>query len=153
MAFMRLHLFRAGKAWAGSRLFRDEQGIALILAIAAMLVLTLILSAVIFLTSSSARDAHRTNAGQKAYNLAQSGISSGLSVLFSNYPTSSFKFPGDFSLITGSASGEAHCTGTSPRRRPPSGATRPSPRATSTGRARSTRIPPRRATDGSTSGT
>src|SRR2546425_614984 len=114
MALMRLYLFRAGKAWAGSRLQRDERGIALALSIAAMLVLTLVLTSVIFLTSSSARDAHRTNAGQKAYNLAQSGISSELAILFSNYPTSTFKFPGDRTLITGSASGEANCTGTSP---------------------------------------
>jgi hypothetical protein len=98
MASMRLYIFRAGKAWAGSRFHRDEKGIALALAIAAMLVLTLVLTSVIFLTSSSARDAHRTNAGQKAYNLAQAGISSALAVLNSNYPAS--VFPGPSNLLS-----------------------------------------------------
>ena len=52
-----------------------------ILAIVTMLVLTITLTAVIFLTAAGARDAQRTNAGQRAYALAESGINNALAVL------------------------------------------------------------------------
>ena len=68
------------------RLVREEEGVALILAIVSMLVLTITLTAVIFLTAAGARDAHRFNAGQKASALAESGINNALAVLNANYP-------------------------------------------------------------------
>jgi len=57
-------------AGARRRLVREEQGVALVLALLIMLVLMITLTTVIFLTAAGARDAHRTNAGQKAYALA-----------------------------------------------------------------------------------
>jgi hypothetical protein len=59
---------RVVAAWR--RLAREEEGVALVLAILSMLVLTITLTAVMFLTAAGARDAHRTNAGQRAYSLA-----------------------------------------------------------------------------------
>jgi hypothetical protein len=83
-------------AWR--RLVRDEDGIALILAILIMLVLMVTLTAVIFLTAAGARDAQRTNAGQKAYALAESGINNALAVLNANYPGTTI-FPGNANLL------------------------------------------------------
>ena len=60
-----------GAAWR--RLLHEEEGVALVLAIVSMLVLTITLTAVIFMTAAGARDAQRTNAGQRAYSLAESG--------------------------------------------------------------------------------
>src|SRR5436190_18877055 len=85
---------RVVSAWR--RLLHEEEGVALILAIISMLVLTITLTAVIFLTAAGARDAQRTNAGQKAYALAESGINNSLAVLFKNYENGSVgAFPGD----------------------------------------------------------
>src|SRR4051812_25731350 len=75
---------RVVTAWR--RLLRGEEGVALVLAIVSMLVLTITLAAVIFLTAAGARDAQRTNAGQKAYALAESGLNNALAVLNANYP-------------------------------------------------------------------
>src|SRR4051812_23676198 len=69
---------RVVSAWG--RLLHEEEGIALILAIVTMVVLTAMLTAVIFLTAAGARDAQRTNAGQKASALAESGINNALAV-------------------------------------------------------------------------
>jgi hypothetical protein len=84
-------------AWR--RLHREEEGVALILAIISMLVLTIALTAVIFLTAAGARDAQRTNAGQRAYSLAESGVNNALAVLEANYP-GIVGYPGDNRLLT-----------------------------------------------------
>jgi hypothetical protein len=92
---------RAGRcvvaAWR--RLLREEEGVALVLAIVSMLVLTLTLTAVLFMTAAGARDAHRTNAGQRAYSLAESGVNNALAVLEANYPGTA-GYPGDNTLLT-----------------------------------------------------
>jgi Tfp pilus assembly protein PilX len=80
------------------RLLRDEQGVALVLAIITMLVLTIVLTTVIFLTAAGARDAQRSNAAQRAYALAESGINNALAVLNANYPGSTI-YPGNASLL------------------------------------------------------
>src|SRR5207248_855827 len=85
-----------------SRVVRDEDGIALILALGVMLVLALTVGSVLFLTSSSTRDAHRSTGTQKAYDLAEAGINNALAVLNANYPTT-IPFPGSFTLLSGAA--------------------------------------------------
>src|SRR5262245_30605974 len=80
------------------RLRRDEEGIALILAILIMLVLAIVLGAVILMTASAARDAHRSNAGQKASALAESGLNNALAVLNANYPGTTI-YPGNPDLL------------------------------------------------------
>jgi Tfp pilus assembly protein PilX len=107
---MRLEDSRRAVARACARLRDDEQGIALVMALGIMFVLALILTTVIFITSSSARDAHRSNASQKAYALAEAGIANALAVLNSNYPSP--VFPGDSTLLSGTATGEAGCGAT-----------------------------------------
>ena len=52
---------------------REESGIALIMALGIMLVLTIALTTTIHFTSASARHANSSNAGQKAYALAEAG--------------------------------------------------------------------------------
>jgi hypothetical protein len=91
------HDRRLGAAW--HRLRRDEEGVALVLAILTMLVLTISLTTVIFVTASGARDAHRTNAGQKAYALAESGVNNALAVLNASYPDSTNPPPGNRCLL------------------------------------------------------
>jgi hypothetical protein len=87
---------RVAAAWR--RLVREEEGVALVLVIVSMLVLTLTLTAVMFMTAAGARDAHRTNAGQRAYSLAESGVNNALAVLEANYPGTA-GYPGDASLL------------------------------------------------------
>jgi hypothetical protein len=87
---------RVVSAWR--RLLREEEGAALVLAIVSMLVLTITLTAVMFMTAAGARDAHRTNAGQRAYSLAESGVNNALAVLEANYPGTA-GYPGDPGLL------------------------------------------------------
>lgn len=85
---------------AGSRrLVREDDGVALVLALVTMLVLTITLTSVIFLTAAGARDAQRSNAGQRAYSLAESGLNNALAVLEANYPGTA-GYPGDNTLLT-----------------------------------------------------
>ncbi len=88
---------RVVAAWR--RLVREEEGVALILALVSMFVLTIMLTTVIFITAAGARDAHRSNAGQKASALAESGINNALAVLTQNYP-GIVVYPGDPNLLT-----------------------------------------------------
>ena len=89
---------RLGAAWR--RLLREEEGVALVLAMLTMLVLMISLTTVIFITAAGARDAHRTNAGQKAYSLAESGINNALSVLERELRAWNGRlFPGDSTLL------------------------------------------------------
>jgi hypothetical protein len=102
---------RLGAAWR--RLRRDEEGVALVLAMLTMLVLTISLTGVTFLTAAGARDAHRTNAGQKAYGLAESGINNALAVLAENYERGiAGPFPGSSTLLPArqTAYGSGSCT-------------------------------------------
>jgi hypothetical protein len=63
-----------------------------------MLVLTVMLTMVLFMTAAGARDAHRSNAGQKATALAEAGINNALAVLNANYPGVTI-YPGDSTLL------------------------------------------------------
>ena len=65
---------------------RDESGVALILALVMMLVLTIGIATALDLSSSGSRHATRVNAGQKAYSLAEAGVNNAVSVLEANYP-------------------------------------------------------------------
>src|SRR5438477_11107370 len=76
------------------RLVHDEEGIALLMALGIMLVLTIVLTTVVFITAGGARDTQRTNAGQKAQALAEAGINNAISVLNANYPGPGL-YPGD----------------------------------------------------------
>jgi hypothetical protein len=91
------HDRRLGAVWRP--LSRDEEGVALVLAILTMLVLTISLTTVIFVTASGARDAQRVNAGQKAYALAESGVNNALAVLNANYPDTTYGYPGPRCLL------------------------------------------------------
>ena len=73
----------------------DERGIALVMAVLIMLVLTIALTTTITLTSSSARHANSSNAGQKAFALAEAGVNNAISVLHAAYDvTPPPTFPG-----------------------------------------------------------
>jgi hypothetical protein len=61
---------------------------ALIMALGIMMVLTLALASVIYLSAAGARDAKRTNGGQKAYALAEAGLNNVLAQVAANYPNS-----------------------------------------------------------------
>jgi Tfp pilus assembly protein PilX len=94
---------------------RDERGIALVMALLVMMVLTISLTTVLFMTSSGSRDASRVNAGQKAYEMAEAGLNNGIAVLFSHYPESTV-YPGDASWMPAQSStfadGTAYWCGT-----------------------------------------
>src|SRR3954451_4551982 len=61
---------------------RDERGVALLMALGILLVLSLGFATSIALTSSGARHAERSKADQKAYALAEEGINNAASVIF-----------------------------------------------------------------------
>src|SRR3954447_20402311 len=61
---------------------RDERGVALLMALGILLVLSLGFATSIALTSSGARHAQRSNADQKAYALAEEGVNNAVSVVF-----------------------------------------------------------------------
>jgi Tfp pilus assembly protein PilX len=87
------------RARALSRL-RDERGIALVMAIGIMFVLAIALTTTIFFTSASVRHANRSNAGQKAYALAEAGVNNAVAVLNTAYSaTPAPTFPGDATLL------------------------------------------------------
>jgi hypothetical protein len=77
---------------------RDERGIALIMALGILFVLTISLGTVLYVTSASARHAEHSNAGQKAYALGEAGVNNALAVLNANYP-GTVAFPGDSTLL------------------------------------------------------
>jgi len=96
---MRPKLRRLDDLCVRSRAVRDERGIALIMTLGVMLVLTVVLTTVIFLTASGARDANHTNAGQKAYAVAEAGLNNALAQLAPHYPILSPA--GDSSWVSG----------------------------------------------------
>jgi Tfp pilus assembly protein PilX len=87
----------------GARAFprlRDESGVALIMALGIMLVLTIALATAISFTSAGARHANHSNAGQKAHALAEAGVNNAISVLEANYSSPTVPaFPGDPTLL------------------------------------------------------
>jgi hypothetical protein len=70
---------------------REERGIALVMSLGILFVLTITLGTVIYVTSASARHADHSNAGQRAYALAEAGVNNALAVLTTAYPAT---FPG-----------------------------------------------------------
>jgi hypothetical protein len=88
---------RVVAAWR--RFLREEEGVALVLAMVSMVVVTTMLTAVIYITAAGARDAHRSNAGQKATALAESGVNNALAVLNANYPDTTNPYPGPRCLL------------------------------------------------------
>src|SRR4029453_16334885 len=79
---------------------RDERGIALVMAIGILFVLTVTLGTVIYATSASARHAEHSNASQKAYALAEAGLDNALAVLNTKYPSTT-EYPGDPDYLVG----------------------------------------------------
>jgi hypothetical protein len=67
-------------------------------ALLVLFVLTIALTSAVSLASSTELHAHRTNAGQQAFALGESGLNAAVSGLFANYP-GSFPYPGDPSLL------------------------------------------------------
>jgi Tfp pilus assembly protein PilX len=80
-------------------MLNDERGIALIMALGIMLVLTITLTSVIFLTAATARDSKRTNAGQTAYALAEAGVNDAFAVLNTDYANPLTFYPGNNCLL------------------------------------------------------
>jgi len=93
---MRPAFIRGRRGSARASLLADEQGIALIMALGIMLVLTIALTTVAFLTTHGTQDAQRTNAGQRAYALAEAGVNDAISILDAGYPA---LFPGNQCLL------------------------------------------------------
>jgi|GEM_PF-3754272 Tfp pilus assembly protein PilX len=68
---------------------RDESGMALVMALGVMLVLTILVTSTLAFTSSSSRDASLKQSGQSAYALAEAGLSRAEAQLYSHYYDSS----------------------------------------------------------------
>ncbi|MDP9225410.1 MAG: hypothetical protein M3P18_16510, partial [Actinomycetota bacterium] len=77
----------------------DERGIALVLALIVLTLLTAVLTTVMSLTAANARDAQRSNAGIKASALAETGINNALAVINGSY-SGSVAYPGDSTLLS-----------------------------------------------------
>jgi hypothetical protein len=68
--------------WEGSlRKVRNEDGIALVMALGILIVLGLLAAVVIAYTTSGQRTASRSSAGVSAYSLAEAGINNAMSIL------------------------------------------------------------------------
>ena len=65
---------------------QDESGIALVMALGVMFVLAIVLTTTIFFTSASLRHANTSNAGQKAYAIAEAGLNDASAQLVKYYP-------------------------------------------------------------------
>jgi Tfp pilus assembly protein PilX len=79
---------------------RDERGIALVMAIGIMFVLTITVTTVMFFSRASEGHANHSNAGQKAYALAEAGVNNAVAVLNASYGASPPPtFPGDSTLL------------------------------------------------------
>jgi Tfp pilus assembly protein PilX len=68
---------------------REESGMALVMALAVMLVLTILVTATLAFTSSNSRDASLKQSGQSAYALAEAGLNQVEAQLYSQYYDSS----------------------------------------------------------------
>jgi hypothetical protein len=69
------------------RLLRREDGIALVMAVGILFVLSITLTSVVYYTSSTSRDASRSHAGQKAYTLAEAALNNGAAQIATRYPS------------------------------------------------------------------
>ena len=69
------------------------------MAIGIMFVLTITVSSVMVYTAASAGHANHSNAGQKAYALAEAGVNDALAVLNANYPDTTHPYPGNWCLL------------------------------------------------------
>jgi hypothetical protein len=82
---------------------QDERGIALVMSLGILFVLTISVGTVIYVTSASARHAEHSNAGQKAYALAEAGVHDAFAVLNSAYPNdpavTGQPWPGNWCLL------------------------------------------------------
>jgi hypothetical protein len=72
---------------------------ALVMSLSVMMVLSILTTSVLFMTSANSSGAQRSNAGIKAYALAEAGINDAFAVLNANYP-GTFAYPGDPTLLT-----------------------------------------------------
>jgi Tfp pilus assembly protein PilX len=68
---------------------RDEEGVALVLAVLILAVLTIATISAISYTSASSRDASLKKSGQQAYALAEAGVNNALAQIGAQYPASS----------------------------------------------------------------
>jgi Tfp pilus assembly protein PilX len=68
---------------------QDESGVALVMALAVMLVLTILVTSTLAFTSSNSRDASLKQSGQSAYSLAEAGLNQIEAQLYSHYYDSS----------------------------------------------------------------
>src|SRR5262249_51170227 len=60
---------------------RDEHGVALLMALASLVVLSVVLTIALEVSSSSGRHAVRSNADEKAYRLAEAGLNNAVAVI------------------------------------------------------------------------
>jgi Tfp pilus assembly protein PilX len=88
-----------GNCWRECRLLADESGVALVLALSIMMVLSLLATTILFATAANSRDAQRSNAGVSAASLAEAGVNNALAVLNANYP-GTVKYPGDSTILS-----------------------------------------------------
>lgn len=72
-----------------ARRLSDESGVALFLALAVMLVITVMVTSVIAYTAANSRDASLKQSGQSTYALAEAGVNQALAQLYSHYYTNS----------------------------------------------------------------
>src|SRR4051794_6635631 len=68
----------------GSARLRDESGVALVMALGILLVLSLGFATSIAVTSAGARHAHLSKGDQQSYALAEDGINSAVAVIFAD---------------------------------------------------------------------
>lgn len=69
---------------------QGEEGIALVLAVVMLAVLSIMVASALTYTNSTSRDAARGRSGQQAYALAEAGINNALAQLGSHYPSSTY---------------------------------------------------------------
>jgi len=89
---MQLTTFRGRLVRGRRRLWSGEDGTALVMALGIMSVLTIATTSSVFMSVSGQQDATRTDAGQQADALAETGVNDALAVLDANYPAT---YPGN----------------------------------------------------------
>jgi hypothetical protein len=115
LSTMRSRPVRASAAGVTRRLqpwrrrLSDESGIALIMAILIVLVLTIMVTSALAFTSSDSRDASRSSGGQKSYAAAEAGLNNGLAAA-QNAGTDTTLMPGCASPTVSQLSGGATAT-------------------------------------------
>lgn len=78
---------------------RDESGVALIMALAVMLVLTVLVTSTLAFTSSNSRDASLKKSGQSAYSLAEAGLSQAKAQLYQHYYNADGTSSGNYTTV------------------------------------------------------